>query len=119
MQLSDEEQKTVLDHLIDMANKPGWMNAQKGSAKVAVNVIAELKADEQKPQTVSMAENLPVAESKPGLKPWQKIVLIGTVVLLLAVALVVSTHSILVKLPVGADFYTFWLAARAAFLQQA
>lgn len=62
-----------------------------------------------------MTENLPVA-NKPGLKPWQKIVIIG-LVLLLAIVLVVSTHSILVKLPVGADFYTFWLAARAAFLQ--
>ena len=50
MQLSEEEQKTVLDHLIDMANKPGWMNAQKASATVAVNVIAELKADEQNPK---------------------------------------------------------------------
>jgi hypothetical protein len=47
LKLSEDEQKSVLGHLIDMANKPGWMTAQQGSAKVAVNVIAELKADEE------------------------------------------------------------------------
>ncbi len=52
---------------------------------------------------------------KPGLKPWQKIVLIG-IVLLVAGALVVNAHSILVNLPVGADFFTFWLASKAAFI---
>jgi hypothetical protein len=61
-----------------------------------------------------MAETLPPA-TKPGLKPWQKIVLIG-LVLLVAAGLVVSVHGLLVKLPVGADFFTFWLAARAAFI---
>ena len=61
-----------------------------------------------------MAETTPDA-IKPGLKPWQKIVLIGLVILL-AAGLVVSVHSILVKLPVGADFYTFWLASKAAFV---
>ena len=48
--LSREEQKSVLDHLIEMANRPGWMNQQQASAKVAVDVIAELKADEMNPK---------------------------------------------------------------------
>jgi len=58
---------------------------------------------------------MPPAESKPDLKTWQKIVLIG-LVLLIAAVLVVSVHAILVNLPVGADFYTFWLASRATFI---
>ncbi len=58
---------------------------------------------------------MPPAESKPVLKAWQKIVLIG-MVLLVAALLVVSVHAILVNLPVGADFYTFWLASRATFI---
>ena len=58
---------------------------------------------------------MPPAESKPDLKTWQKIALIG-LVLLIAAVLVVSVHAILVNLPVGADFYTFWLASRATFI---
>jgi hypothetical protein len=58
---------------------------------------------------------MPPAEPKPVLKTWQKIALIG-LVLLVAAVLVVSVHAILVNLPVGADFYTFWLASRATFI---
>ena len=45
LSLDDSEQSAVLSHLIDMANQTGWMNQQTGSAKVAINVIAELKAE--------------------------------------------------------------------------
>jgi hypothetical protein len=45
LSLGESEQSAVLSHLIDMANKTGWMNQQTGSAKVAINVIAELKAE--------------------------------------------------------------------------
>jgi hypothetical protein len=45
LSLDDSDQSAVLSHLIDMANQTGWMNQQIGSAKVAINVIAELKAE--------------------------------------------------------------------------
>ena len=45
LSLDDSEQSAVLSHLIDMANQTGWMNQQTGSAKVAINVIAELIAE--------------------------------------------------------------------------
>jgi len=45
LSLDNSEQSAILGHLIDMANKSGWMNQQSGSAKVAINVIAEIKAE--------------------------------------------------------------------------
>jgi len=50
------------------------------------------------------------------LKPWQKILLIFVLVGLIA-GLLLVVHSFLERLPVGADFYTFWLAARANFIE--
>lgn len=50
LRLSQEEQRTILDHLIDMANKTGWMNQQTASAKIAIDVIAEIKAEAENPK---------------------------------------------------------------------
>jgi hypothetical protein len=50
------------------------------------------------------------------LKPWQ-VILFGVLIIVFVTGLVIAIHSSIQKLPFGADFYTFWLAARAAFLQ--
>jgi hypothetical protein len=48
--LAPDEQSSVLGHLIEMANKPGWMNQQQASAKIAINVIAEFKGEQENPK---------------------------------------------------------------------
>lgn len=50
LKLDEAEQRAVLGHLIDMANKPGWMSQQTASAKIAINVISEVKADAENPK---------------------------------------------------------------------
>lgn len=50
------------------------------------------------------------------LHPWQKILLIFLLIGVIT-GLIFVVHSFLERLPVGADFYTFWLAARANFIE--
>ena len=52
----------------------------------------------------------------PTLTPTQKIVLIGLAALVLLAGFTVALRFTLFSAPLGADFYTFWLAGRAVFV---